>query len=233
MPSWNIHIHHAEAVLRDPSLGGKVRDPDAFLLGNCLPDLYVGYMVPNCSHLIPYRITHFTEPGPLPEPHYWEFWNEYALPPIAERRKADDLVLGAWAHLAADFAYNHAFNEFLARRGMKPSDAIRIKKQNDYDAYGKRLGISSIPQVSPMVLRECAAFPQYRIDEPDVRAMADVMGGIVEAAGSIGPASDHVYAFLTEELLEQSREAAEALIARGLSAFFNGDMESPGARPQG
>ena len=48
MPSWNIHIAHAEGLLEDGGpFAGVVRDRNAFLFGNFVPDIYVGYMVPS------------------------------------------------------------------------------------------------------------------------------------------------------------------------------------------
>ena len=60
MPSWNIHIAHAEGLLEDGGpFAGVVRDRNAFLFGNFVPDIYVGYMVPSVAEPIPYRVTHF------------------------------------------------------------------------------------------------------------------------------------------------------------------------------
>ena len=50
MPSCNIHTAHVERLLREHDardLG--IRDADAFLMGNILPDVYVGYMVQDAS----------------------------------------------------------------------------------------------------------------------------------------------------------------------------------------
>ena len=42
MPSWNIHIAHAEGLLEDGGpFAGVVRDRNAFLFGNFVPDIYV------------------------------------------------------------------------------------------------------------------------------------------------------------------------------------------------
>ena len=48
MPSWNIHIAEAEMLLaRDGSVAALVRDRNAFLFGSVVPDVLVGYMVPD------------------------------------------------------------------------------------------------------------------------------------------------------------------------------------------
>ncbi len=61
MPSWNIHTAHVERLLREhgaSELG--IDDKDAFLMGNLLPDVYVGYMVPDATWRIDYKLTHLT-----------------------------------------------------------------------------------------------------------------------------------------------------------------------------
>lgn len=85
MPSWNIHIAHAEDVLaRGGGLAAAVRDRNAFLFGNVIPDIRVGYMVPGIVDPIPYRITHFAKPEHIPKPREWEFWDTYVVPTLAE-----------------------------------------------------------------------------------------------------------------------------------------------------
>ena len=52
MPSWNIHIAHAEGLLEDGGpFAGVVRDRNAFLFGNFVPDIYVGYVWPSPSRI--------------------------------------------------------------------------------------------------------------------------------------------------------------------------------------
>ena len=78
MPSWNIHTAHVERLLREEgaeSLG--VRDANAFLLGNLAPDIYVGYMVPDTTYRIDYKLTHQALREHIPLPSYDEFWNFY------------------------------------------------------------------------------------------------------------------------------------------------------------
>ena len=71
MPSWNVHTAHVERLFSDRSpqaLG--IRDANAFLFGNFVPDIYVGYMVREVTHTIDYRDTHFVDPSYVPEPRY-------------------------------------------------------------------------------------------------------------------------------------------------------------------
>ncbi len=81
MPSWNIHIAQTERLLsRDGAVARAVRDENAFLLGNVIPDIMVGYMVPGIAEPIPYRVTHCAEPSPIPKPREREFWDEFVAP---------------------------------------------------------------------------------------------------------------------------------------------------------
>ena len=67
MPSWNIHTAHVERLLREEGAARLgVRDVNAFLFGNFLPDIYVGYMVPvPVVRLRDYRETHFADGGAI------------------------------------------------------------------------------------------------------------------------------------------------------------------------
>ena len=81
MPSWNIHIAQTERLLeRSGALANSVRDRNAFLFGCVVPDIFVGYMVPGIADPIPYRITHFAKPEPIPKPREHEFWDTYVAP---------------------------------------------------------------------------------------------------------------------------------------------------------
>ena len=81
MPSWNIHIAQTESLLeRTGALANSVRDRNAFLFGCVVPDIFVGYMVPGIADPIPYRITHFANPEPIPKPREHEFWDTYVAP---------------------------------------------------------------------------------------------------------------------------------------------------------
>lgn len=81
MPSWNVHTAHVERLLAEATpaeLG--IRDINAFLFGNFVPDIYVGYMVEHTTGILPYRVTHFADPGHIPIPREREFWDTYVVP---------------------------------------------------------------------------------------------------------------------------------------------------------
>ena len=180
MPSWNIHTAHVERLLseEDPATLG-IRDINAFLFGNLVPDIYVGYMVPNPTHKIEYRETHLADPSHVPEPRYGEFFERFAQPSADADGRVSDVVLGAWAHLVADHVYNAHFNQLIERLGLKPGTEVRVRKQGDFDTYGRTLDIHMVPQPTPTLLEQAVSFPQYAVEADDVRATCEVIAHIV------------------------------------------------------
>lgn len=193
MPSWNIHIAQTERLLsRSGAVARAVADHNIFLFGNLVPDIYVGYMVPDLPRRIRYTETHFADPGHMPRPRAHEFWDGYVVPllesgrsagravlPSQGSRAALDLALGAWAHLLADNIWNTHSYEVLERMGEKPSDGFRIKKQADFDWFGKTLPISMVPVATDELYAAAAGFGQYAVDRQAVDGAIAVAGQIV------------------------------------------------------
>ena len=272
MPSWNIHIAHAEGLLVEGGpLAGVVSDRNAFLFGNLVPDIYVGYMVPCVVHPIPYRVTHFAAPEHIPKPREGEFWDAYVAPMARELgvsigefaacgrcigneagslarevahvspahtptydltfdpaqsarfqqeafepvkvgvgaatdgsgspRDLFDLVLGTWVHLLADTIWNRCVNDYLDALGEKPSKDFRIKKQGDFDQFGKSLNIDAFPVPTARLVDAAVRFPQYAIDERSVYFTCAIAHEIVRTNSlSVPPA----YRLLTEEFFTET-----------------------------
>lgn len=256
MPSWNIHIAQTERLLeRDGAVARIVHDANAFLFGNLVPDIMVGYMVPGIMDPIPYRITHMAAPAFIPKPREREFWETYVIPSyealtsadltcedvgpssiVQERERIDrihfpqrfekegadevpltedpvpamlpsparvrfDLTLGAWAHLLADNLWNTRVNEYLDAHGGKPSEQFRIKKQNDFDGFGKTLEITSIPKETPQLNDAASSFAQYAIAPGHVHDAIVVAHEIVRTNGVPAHAP---YLLLTEEFFNET-----------------------------
>ena len=254
MPSWNIHIAQTQEVLaRDCSLTRAVRDQNAFLFGNLVPDIRVGYMVPGIADPIPYRITHFAKPEPIPKPREDEFWRTYVAPVLhgldgsrvvalsieAERDRINrihyparyenepalkkdpqqvaaanstaaadveascvDLTLGTWAHLLADNIWNTRVNEYLEAHGGRPSDSFRIKKQSDFDWFGRSRPLHLIPVASARLIEAAARFAQYPIERDLVIATAGVAHETVRV--NEGTDQHPPYQLLTDEFFAQT-----------------------------
>lgn len=325
MPSWNIHIAHVEGLLaKDGPVARVVRDRNAFLFGNLIPDIYVGYMVPGIVHPVPYRVTHFAKPEHIPKPREAEFWAQYVAPmlselgiangcsggdgivgaigaagvagskspapsiaadktaavpaageeaaamlfgakpgdagslarevahvspahaptyelefdpahsarfqeeafdgaarasvlPAAARHSLFDMVLGAWTHLLADTIWNSRVSDYLDALGEKPSKGFRIKKQGDFDQFGKSLAIDAFPAPTPGLIDAAAHFPQYAIDERSVYFTCAIAHEIVRTNHLAAPAS---YRLLTKEFFaatfDEVQHAAERLMGERL-----------------
>lgn len=213
MPSWNIHTAHVERLLREEGADALgITDVNAFLMGNLAPDIYVGYMVPNITHRIDYKLTHLALREHIPLPRADEFWEFY----VACQDQVSDLTLGAWAHLVADHVYNRHTRAYLERIGMEPGEKARVGKQSDFALFGRTLDISMVPYVDEALLVQCADFPQYSIAEKDVRAAADVAQAIVEKNQAEHVTGKPEYQLLTAEFFETARAEAHTEIVRGL-----------------
>lgn len=289
MPSWNIHIAHAERLLKGGgSVARAVRDGNAFLFGNLIPDIYVGYMVPGVVRPVPYRVTHFAKPEHIPKPRAGEFFDAYVLPlarecglldtlgddcatgggvgapgfasgfadagkhapalpwhapvslaaevahvspahtPMFEwdfdvaqtaacqrdafatsrralsrdelRRSLFDMVLGTWVHLLADCTWNQAVSDLLDARGEQPSRDFRIKKQGDFDLFGKSLELDLMPRLTPQLIEVAAAFPQYEIDAASASATCAIAH---ETVRTNHPVAGAAYRLLDEEFFNR------------------------------
>ena len=309
MPSWNIHIAHAERLLeRGGSVARAVRDGNAFLFGNLIPDIYVGYMVPGVVRPVPYRVTHFAKPEHIPKPRAGEFFDACVLPlarecglldalgddcatggdaeapyfasgasgfardersgpdrswrvpaslaaevahvspahtPMFEldfdvaqtaacqreafatsqcvlsrdelRRSLFDMVLGTWVHLLADCVWNQAVSDLLDERGERPSRDFRIKKQSDFDLFGKSLELDLVPRLTPQLIEVAAAFPQYEIDAASVAATCAIAH---ETVRTNHPVTGAAYRLLDEgffrRVFAEVNECAGRALLRGV-----------------
>lgn len=246
-------------------LADKVRDRNAFLFGSVVPDIFVGYMVPGIADPIPYRITHFAKPEPIPKPREDEFWDTYVAPllkgapvgtpaavtSIAEERErlnrvhypqryrdAEpvagpgagelslapedvaqsllDLTLGVWSHLVADTVWNTRVNQYLEAHGGKPCEEFRIKKQGDFDWFGKTLGIVSIPRATDRLYTAAAQFGQYSIPQEYVLKTIGVMHEIVRE--NPGEPDHPPYRLLTEDFFDATFTEVVEMTEAGFAA---------------
>lgn len=182
MPSWNVHIAHVEHVLKTHTLEGiGVHNPSAFLLGNLLPDLYVGYMVPDITKKILYNTTHMAPHAHVPLPNYQAFGEEFLSHTRVsyDQETSQDLVLGAWCHLMCDHTYNQATRTFLDAHHIEHGEQARIGKQTDLDTYGRTLDITRTITIDDDLIAQVSRFAQYEIDMRDVCACARVVKDIV------------------------------------------------------
>ncbi len=181
MPSWNIHIAHVERLCaeRNPEQLG-VSDANAFLFGNFVPDLYLGFMVHDTTYRIDYLLTHLAKPSSIPIPDADLFWDRYICRHVPDTESGRSLVLGAWAHLVADRFYNGRFRTFAARLEGLSGDELRTRKQADFDLFGHCLGISSKVQDTPELKAAAHGFWPYRVLADDADRAIAVANAIVD-----------------------------------------------------
>ena len=137
--------------------------------------------------------------------------------PAAARHSLFDMVLGAWTHLLADTIWNSRVSDYLDALGEKPSKGFRIKKQGDFDQFGKSLAIDAFPAPTPGLIDAAAQFPQYAIDERSVYFTCAIAHEIVRTNHLAAPAS---YRLLTKEFFaatfDEVQHAAERLMGERL-----------------
>ena len=180
MPSWNIHAAHVERLLREEETDALgIRDIGNFLFGNFLPDLYVGWMVPDVSHKLPY----------------------------------------AWAPLVCDAGYNGATRRYIAEIGVKPGDRTRIRKQKDFELYGRTFFLERRVPFTPSLIDECAAFPQYPILAEDVERGVKAADVLLDGNNERHLADAPTYSLLTPEFFRMTGDRVDEFLRQGLLRF--------------
>ena len=215
MPSWNVHLAHAERLLNEVGASAcGVRDENAFLVGNVVPDIPVGYIVKNPVLKLPYVVTHLAEKVPIPFPRDDEFWDTY----IKGHDEVDDVTLGAWAHLVADNVYNVHTRAYLDAIHVEADHEARLGKQGDFALFGRTLKISRYVHVDESLLRETAAFEQYSLPEADVRAAVEMCNFYVDENHREHLAELPELKLLTPDFFSTAWEEAHERIVAGLTS---------------
>ena len=75
--------------------------------------------------------------------------------------------------------WNTRVNEFLDEIGGHPNEEFRIKKQGDFDWFGRTLSISSIPRATDRLYAAAEGFIQYPIERDYVLKTIGVIHEIV------------------------------------------------------
>lgn len=225
MPSWNIHTAHVEHLLAEHDarqLG--ISDANAFLFGNYVPDIYLGFMVPEATFRIDYCLTHMAVPNIIPVPNADQFWDDCVFKRRPESDAGVSLVLGAWAHLVADRMYNHRFREFCGSHEVPTGEELRIRKQADFAVFGRSLGITSRVQITPGLLDAAQKFRQYSVLPADVERTVAVADSIV--GGIRGRERCDEYQLLSQEWMTDTFAACNDFLASWLAAWVR--LESDG-----
>ena len=218
MPSWNIHTAHVERLFAEQApkeLG--IADANAFLFGNYVPDIYLGFMVPDVSFHIDYCLTHLAEVNVIPVPDADRFWDAY----VFRRRPSDpsgvSLVLGAWAHLLADQIYNSRFREFCATHDVPKGEERRTGKQADFALFGHSLQVTSRVRQTSELLEAARRFRAYSILPVDVTRSIDVADSVLRENAE-PPVCDE-YQLLSAEWMTDTFGACDARLRSWLETW--------------
>lgn len=226
MPSWNVHIAHAEDLLKRHSpheLG--INDWNAFLLGCLLPDVYVGYMVQPLSKKLPYRMTHLADTSKVPLPDYETFAAHYVYARGAQDTQdthahalsaAHDLILGTWCHLMADHTYNAHTRVYLAEHHIPRGEKARIGKQGDLQLFGQTFDLHSHIEIDSALLAQAHAFPAYEINDCDLYTTSKIVDNIVKENAQAHLDATPAYTMLDQAFFEEAFEELKSLMERNL-----------------
>ena len=146
---------------------------------------------------------------------------EFSLAPDDVAQSLLDLTLGVWSHLVADTVWNTRVNQYLEAHGGKPCEEFRIKKQGDFDWFGKTLSIVSIPRATDRLYTAATRFGQYPIHKEYVLKTTGVMHEIVRE--NPGEPDHPPYRLLTEEFFDATFTEVVELTEAGFAAR----VESP------
>ena len=219
MPSWNIHTAQVERLLADrgaDDLG--IADPNVFLFGNYVPDIYLGFMVPDITYRIDYCLTHRAGIGLIPVPNADAFWDDYIYRRRPKTPAGLSLALGAWAHLVADRFYNGRFRTYWAHHDMPEGDELRTSKQADFELFGRSLGVSSLVQATPELFEAAQGFRAYSILHDDVVRALDVANAIVR--GEVDPMPREEYQLLSESWMTETFDACNERLITWLTTWL-------------
>ena len=115
MPRWGIHLDIATKILDS----NKTIDKNLFLFGNILPDIQVGYMVPDVSNIVKYDISHYELKNGTTM--YMNFYKSNI------DKMNEPIFMGYFTHLVADYCFN-----------------TRLKKQYIFNEQGDFIGYKNI-----------------------------------------------------------------------------------------
>ena len=228
MPSWNIHTAHVERLFegRSPAALG-VADANAFLFGNYVPDIYLGFMVPDAGLRIDYCLTHLADACAIPLPDADKFWDHYVFRRRPESPAGVSLAVGAWAHLLTDRMYNKRFRAFCETHEVPEGDELRVRKQADFDLFGRALRISSFVRRTPELLEAARRFRPYCVLPDDVAKAIAAADAIVRGNGE--PAENGAYRLLSAAWMRETFESCDALLTSWLQAWQT--LEADGGAP--
>ncbi|MBR3888464.1 MAG: zinc dependent phospholipase C family protein [Clostridia bacterium] len=130
MPNWKTHIEFGKRVNKKLNYTGEKLE--LFLIGNLLPDINNGYMIPDISKKIDHETTHYVINGNY---SYINFYNKHK-----ENIKKNPLLMGYFAHLFLDYNMNNDFYTTYREDNINKYEhkQLRMMKQSDFRLYNNK-----------------------------------------------------------------------------------------------
>lgn len=215
MPSWAIHV----AVSEELSKNMSKKEKEEFTLGNLLPDINNGFLIPDVSKKIVHDITHYA-----PNCNFRDmqnirqlFENYKKLCYEMKEKLKEPMVYGYFAHLLTDYYWNHyTYVEKGVLDGNRvigikrndqtvlygDSEEIRQTKVNDFNLFSKYLYQNQLPKVKfteENLKEKVKEIPIVSVQQSDIEKVNAYFEHIDEKLQQI----DTHYTFYTQEEFEK------------------------------
>ena len=130
--------------------------------------------------------------------------------------EVSDLMLGVWCHIVCDHTYNKYTRRYIHTHDIPVGEKTRIRKQTDFDLYGRSLTMGRLPRLTPELVQQGAAYPQYCVREVDICAALEVIDEIAQTNLAAYEESPH-YSMLNKKFFSTAAAEAHWVMLRGLT----------------
>ncbi len=218
MPTWPVHLKIAH------KLKEKYGYTDDFIIGNVIPDTMNGYVIDNPSNIFHHSITHYSSA------EYTDYLIININKFLNENREklTNELVLGSYCHLLADFYFNdYTQKKHFKKKGDKILAILNdgtieekmhpmVMKQNDFKVFGdyfiknKEVGNKvSITKDTLNLIKDL----NYEVTKEDINKTIDKINEIVDSKIN----EEENYLIFTEQELLDVFNACYEKIERSLN----------------
>ncbi len=232
MPSWGIHLATAKKL--QEKLQVETND---FLLGNILPDINNGYVIPDISYLKTYQETHYFELQDLNGQKEW-LPNLQSFMKDHQNDLKHPIILGYYTHLLTDCYWNKLtylqygiLNKEKERIGIRKNtgeeficdrETARKMKVSDFNAYSEWLYQENKIQ-NPMIqeeqLEEISIIKTVNITKEDLKKVKQYL--IKEEIKNKQDKQKQCYQIYTKEEMNKQFENSILFIQREIEKNFS------------
>lgn len=125
MPAWGMHLLIAKKV----SEKINIKDYNSFLIGNIVPDINNGYVIPNVSKIITHKDTHYYTEEKYKSTNKVMYYNVKKFVNDNKENINNPIVIGYITHLLTDLYWNDLTYEKHGLRNEE-NELIGIKLNN-------------------------------------------------------------------------------------------------------